>query len=158
MAGGYLRRGHQSCSFAPSSRLRDQETSANPCPRPPAHVRNHGRSGSSLGRTAHHRLVHLPRAAAGEYIPGLWVGEGTRNAPRDPLVHFAIAAPTQPILSIPVYQSAVLVLFVPARSRAHILAQTLSPVRPRPVGNKDSGVRRSPAADDHDQRGKKHPL
>ncbi|OBS65942.1 hypothetical protein A6R68_05518 [Neotoma lepida] len=39
-----------------------------------------------------------------------------------------------------------------------VLLQTLSPVRPRPAGNKDSGVRRSPAADDRDQRGKKHPL
>ncbi|XP_036015262.1 neuronatin isoform X1 [Mus musculus] len=34
-----------------------------------------------------------------------------------------------------------------------VLLQTLSPVRPRPAGNKDSGVRRSPAADDRDQRG-----
>uniref|UniRef100_A0A8C8U0N6 Neuronatin n=1 Tax=Peromyscus maniculatus bairdii TaxID=230844 RepID=A0A8C8U0N6_PERMB len=34
-----------------------------------------------------------------------------------------------------------------------VLLQTLSPVRPRPAGNKDSGVRRSPAADDPDQRG-----
>lgn len=63
-----------------------------------------------------------------------------------------------PIAAIPVYQNAAVVLFVPARSRAHILAQTLSPVRPRPAGNKDSGVRRSPAADDRDQRGKKYPL
>ncbi|CAO2577982.1 hypothetical protein LEMLEM_LOCUS345 [Lemmus lemmus] len=39
-----------------------------------------------------------------------------------------------------------------------VLLQTLSPVRPRPAGNKDSGVRRSPAADDHDQCGKNHPL
>ncbi|XP_027277066.1 neuronatin isoform X1 [Cricetulus griseus] len=29
-----------------------------------------------------------------------------------------------------------------------VLLQTLSPMRPRPAGNKDSGVRRSPAADD----------
>ncbi|XP_075818956.1 neuronatin isoform X1 [Microtus pennsylvanicus] len=34
-----------------------------------------------------------------------------------------------------------------------VLLQTLSPVRPRQAGNKDSGVRRSPAADDHDQCG-----
>ncbi|XP_076786257.1 neuronatin-like [Arvicanthis niloticus] len=32
-----------------------------------------------------------------------------------------------------------LVLFVPARSRAHILAQTLSPVRPRQPGTKTQG-------------------
>lgn len=86
------------------------------------------------------------------------MGGGTPNAPRDPLIHIAIAAPTQPILWIPVYQSAAVVLFVPARSRAHILAQTLAPVYPRPAGNKDSGVRRSAtAADDQDQRGKEHP-
>lgn len=63
-----------------------------------------------------------------------------------------------PIAAIPVYQNAAVVLFVPACSRAHILAQTLSPVRPRPAGNKDSGVRRSPAADNRNQRGKKYPL
>nr|XP_021519676.1 neuronatin isoform X3 [Meriones unguiculatus] len=34
-----------------------------------------------------------------------------------------------------------------------VLLQTLSPVRRRPAGNKDSGVRRSPAADDRDQGG-----
>nr|XP_048296853.1 LOW QUALITY PROTEIN: neuronatin [Myodes glareolus] len=34
-----------------------------------------------------------------------------------------------------------------------VLLQTLSPVRPRPARNKDSGVRRSPAADDHNQCG-----
>ncbi|XP_028711448.1 neuronatin isoform X1 [Peromyscus leucopus] len=34
-----------------------------------------------------------------------------------------------------------------------VLLQTLCPVRPRPAGNKDSGVRRSPAADDPDLRG-----
>lgn len=84
-----------------------------------------------------------------------------RSAPPGTLTRVATAAsPTQPIpiVAIPAYQSAAVVLFVPARSRAHILAQTLSPVRRRPAGNKDSGVRRSPAADDRDQGGKKHPL
>lgn len=103
------------------------------------HFQNHGRSDSSFSRTANHRLVHLPRAAAGEYMPGLWMGEGTRSAPGPKVPQWYYLSP-------------------PVRVRAHILAQTLSPVRPRPAGNKDSGVRRSPAADDHDQCGKNRQL
>lgn len=99
------------------------------------HSQNHGRSDSSFSRTANHRLVHLPRAAAGEYMPGLWMGDGTRSAPGPKVPQWYYLSP-------------------PVRVRTHILAQTLSPVRPRPAGNKDSGVRRSPAADDHDQCGK----
>lgn len=68
-AGGYLRHGHRGCGSAPNSGLRDQRTSANPRSRPTAlHSRNHGGSGGSFGRTAHHRLVHLPRAAAGKCV------------------------------------------------------------------------------------------
>lgn len=103
------------------------------------HSQNHGRSDSSFGRTANHRLVHLPRVAAGEYMPGLWMGEGTRSAPGPKVPQWYYLSP-------------------PVRVRAHILAQTLSPVRPRPARNKDSGVRRSPAADDHNQCGKNHRL
>lgn len=85
VAGGYLRRGHRGCGSAPNIGHRDQQTSANPRSRPPTRSRNHGRSGSSFRRTANHRLVHLPRAAAGEYMPGLWVGEGTQSAPLETL-------------------------------------------------------------------------
>lgn len=97
------------------------------------HSQNHGRSDSSFSRTANHRLVHLPRAAAGEYMPGLWMGEGTRRAPGPKVPQWYYLSP-------------------PVRVRAHILAQTLSPVRPHPARNKDSGVRRSPRC------GRSHPM
>lgn len=99
MAGAYLRRGHRGLSTLHCAQQRTPRPVDLGGPLLSTHFQNHGRSGSSLGRTAHHRLVHLPRAVAGEYVPRLWVGEGTRNAPRDPLIHIVIAAPTQPILS-----------------------------------------------------------
>lgn len=57
------------------------------------HYQNHGRSDSSFGRTANHRLVHLPRAAAGEYIcPGFgW--ERAPEAHPDPKCHSGTICP-----------------------------------------------------------------